>query len=183
VSVMLPRAIRLDPSDTFVFDPAATPGEWALSAAFLFAGVDPETLPRKARTALRAGFLGVESWGFSTLVTVTPATEAERAALEARLAAQLVAKLGAPDVATALPAAREEVAFAASLCAGHPEGMLLAVHRTVEQGQLRETFRTLRPRDARDGPPGHARAFLVVETDEDDAPPERVDLLALRGAP
>ena len=177
---LLPRTIRLDASDAFVFETAAEPGEWAVSCAFLFADADPDALPRKARTACRAGFLGVESWGFSTLAVVTEATEADRAALEARLAAQFVARLGAPDVDTALPAAREEAAFAASLCAGHPPGMLLAVHRTVEDGRLREQFRTLRQREARDGVAGHARAFLVVETEGEEAS-EAVDILALRG--
>jgi hypothetical protein len=178
---LLPRTIRLDASDGFVFDPAAEPGEWAVSCAFLFADADLDALPRKARTAFRAGFLGVDSWGFSTLAVVTEATEADRAALEARLAEQLVARLGAPDVETALPAAREEAAFAASLCAGHPPGMLLAVHRTLGGGRLREQFRTLRQREAKDGIAGHARAFLVVET-EGEGPGEAVDLLALRGA-
>jgi len=30
------RTIRLDPSDTFVFERAAEPGEWAVSGAFAF---------------------------------------------------------------------------------------------------------------------------------------------------
>ena len=30
------RTIRLDPSDTFVFERAAKPGEWAVSGAFVF---------------------------------------------------------------------------------------------------------------------------------------------------
>jgi len=30
------RAIRLDPSDTFVFERVAEPGEWAVSGAFMF---------------------------------------------------------------------------------------------------------------------------------------------------
>jgi hypothetical protein len=36
-----------------------------------------------------------------------------------RLAAQFVAHLGAPDVATARPAAEEEVALAEDLCRDH----------------------------------------------------------------
>ena len=35
------RTVALDPSDTFVFDPAAEPGEWAVSGAFRFWGDDP----------------------------------------------------------------------------------------------------------------------------------------------
>ncbi|MEJ2378941.1 MAG: DUF6505 family protein, partial [Pseudolabrys sp.] len=42
------RTIRLDPSDTFVFDPVAEPGEWAVSGAFAFWGGVPSTLEGKA---------------------------------------------------------------------------------------------------------------------------------------
>ena len=34
--ILLPRTIRLDPSDTVVFSRAAEPGEWAVPGAFLF---------------------------------------------------------------------------------------------------------------------------------------------------
>ena len=108
----LPRTLRLDPSDMFVFDRAAEPGEWAVSGAFVFANADPATLSRKARVALRLGFLGVASLGWSTLVEVA---EGNAEAVAHQLAHQLVARFGAPDLATALIAAREEVAFAASL--------------------------------------------------------------------
>src|SRR4051812_24743668 len=54
----LPRTIRLDPSDTFVFAEAAEPGEWAVSGAFVFWNRDPATLDQKQRVALRSGFLG-----------------------------------------------------------------------------------------------------------------------------
>ena len=73
----LPRTIRLDPSDTFVFERAADPGEWAVSGAFVFWDSDPELLEQKQRVALRSGFLGIESLGWSTLAIVTEATEAE----------------------------------------------------------------------------------------------------------
>jgi hypothetical protein len=52
-----PRTIRLDPSDTFVFERAAEPGEWAVSGAFVFWNRDPGTLGQKQRVALRSGFL------------------------------------------------------------------------------------------------------------------------------
>ena len=57
------------------------------------------------------------------------------------LAQQLVAHFGAPDLAAARAAAEEEVAFAASLC-DHPADTLIAVHRTFEDGEIREAFRT-----------------------------------------
>src|SRR3954452_21707004 len=81
-----PRTIRLDPSDTFVFERAAAPGEWAVSGAFVFWNQDFDKLGQKQRVALRSGFLGIDSLGWSTLAVVTEATEAERLAMIERLA-------------------------------------------------------------------------------------------------
>ena len=99
------RTIRLDPSDTFVFERAAEPGEWAVSGAFMFAELETDALEGKARAAFRSGFLGVASLGWSTLVQIVEAGEDERAALVETLAMQLQERLGAPDVATARAAA------------------------------------------------------------------------------
>src|SRR3954469_24116319 len=145
-AVKLLRTIRLDTSDTFVFDKAAEPGEWAVPGGFAFFNTDPETLSGKTRTAFRAGFLGTESLGWSTLVQVVDADEDGRAALVERLAATLVEQFRAPDIATARAAAEDEVAFAASLT-DHPAGTLVAMHRACEDGAIRETFRTLRSRE------------------------------------
>jgi hypothetical protein len=93
----------------------------------------------------------------------------------------LSAKFGAPDPATARLAAEEEVAFAASLC-DHASGTLLAVQRSVENGEIRERFRTLKPRDAAadaDRLHAHARAFTFHEVEGDIEPAEEVDLLGL----
>ena len=88
----LPRTIRLDPSDTFVFERAAEPGEWAVSGAFVFWDCrDPGVLNQKQRVALRSGFLGIESLGWSTLAIVTEATEADRQSAVDRLAMALQA--------------------------------------------------------------------------------------------
>lgn len=179
----LPRTIRLDPSDTFVFERAAEPGEWAVSGAFVFWDSDPASLGQKQRVALRSGFLGIESLGWSTLAVVTEATEAEREQVIARLAEQLMSKFGAPDVDAARAAAVEEVGFAASLC-DHPLQTLLAVHRSVEDGEIRESFRTLRPRSVEAGQDrlhAHAPAFTFHEV-EGDEPAEEVDLLGLTKA-
>jgi hypothetical protein len=184
----LPRVIRLDGSDAVVFAPAAAPGEWAVAGTFLFAGRDPDSLGRKERIAFRSGFLGVDSFGHATLVTVTPATAEERAAVVTRLAGHLVARLGAPGLAAALPAAEEEVAFAEDICRGHAVNALLALHRAHEEGgAIRERFRSLRPRDETAFSAGHLRghdrAFHLVETDEDDpAEGHAIDLIALRDA-
>jgi len=179
--VKLLRTIRLDPSDTFVFERAAEPGEWAVSGAFVFWNRDPATLGQKQRVALRSGFLGIDSLGWSTLAIVTEATEADRQAMVDRLAGQLLEKFGAPDVEAARLAAEEEVTFAASLC-DHPPQTLLAVHRSIENGEIRERFRTLKPREAAadaDRLHAHTRAFTFHEVEGDIEPAEEVDLLGM----
>jgi hypothetical protein len=137
--VKLLRTIRLDTSDTFVFEKAAEPGEWAVSGAFAFWASDPAALEGKARSAFRGGFLGVESLGWSTLVQIVEANEADRAGLVDILSQQLVRQFGAPDLAAARGAAEEEVAFAESLC-NQPQDTLIAVHRSCDGGEVRESL-------------------------------------------
>lgn len=177
----LPRTIRLDPSDEFVFDTPAAPGEWAVSGAFRFWARDTQALAGKERQAFRSGLLGLSSFGWSTLVVVTPASPAEREAAVALLARQLVVHLGAPDEATAWAAAEEEIAFAASLC-DHPENTLLAVQRSVEEDGIRERFRTLKKREDL---VQHSRAFDIVtlEDNDDGDAAEAVDLHAFMRGP
>jgi hypothetical protein len=127
----LPRTIRLDPSDTFVFERAAEPGEWAVSGAFVFWNRDLANLGQKQRVALRSGFLGIDSLGWSTLAIVTEVSEADREAMVERLAGQLLEKFGAPDVAAARLAAEEEVAFAASICDPPPQTLLAVQVRSA----------------------------------------------------
>jgi hypothetical protein len=170
------RTIRLDPSDTFVFERAAEPGEWAVSGSFAFWNDAAEKPEGKARSAFRGAFLGVESLGWSTLVQIVAASESDRAALVETLTQQLVAHFGAPDLVTARAAAQEEVAFAASLC-NHPADTLIAVHRTFEDGEMREAFRTLHPR----GDKKPMRVFSFLEVEGDEHPEDEVDLVALAG--
>jgi hypothetical protein len=172
--VKLLRIIRLDPSDTFVFERAAEPGEWAVTGTFVFSDADPARLEGKARAAFRAGFLGVQSLGWSTLVQIVEASDDDRRAAMGALASQLVAHFGAPTLEQAIAAAEEEFEFAASLC-NHPHDTLIALHRTVERGEIRERFRTLRPKDG----PKPLRAFAFLEVEGEAEPPEQVDLAAM----
>jgi hypothetical protein len=55
--VKLLRTIQLDASDSFVFEKAAEPGEWAVSGAFAFARDEPANLRGKARSAFRVYLL------------------------------------------------------------------------------------------------------------------------------
>ena len=169
------RTIQLDASDSFVFDRAAAPGEWAVSGAFAFFHRDIPALPGKTRAAFRAGFLGIGSLGRSSLVQIVDATKQDHADVVALLAAQLVEQFGAPDLASAREAAKEEVAFAASLC-DRPAGVIVAVTRSVEGGSIREAFRSLRP--AAQSP---SRAFDFVEiVAAEEEPEEYLDLATLR---
>ncbi|MBW8271433.1 DUF6505 family protein [Caldovatus aquaticus] len=169
----LPRTLRLDASDTLVFERAAAPGEWAVPGGFCFWDDDLAALSGRRRQAFRAGFLGLSSFGWATLVEVAEASAAARGAAVAALAAHLLAAYGAPDEAAARAAAEEEIAFAESLCRDHPPGTVIALSRTIEAGGgFRERFRTLHRRSA-------APVFAAVEEDEGEAPAERPDLAAL----
>jgi hypothetical protein len=172
--VKLLRTIALDPSDTFVFDVAAEPGDWAVSGAFRLCDRDPAGLTGKNRSAFRSGFLGVRAWGWSTLVQIVPATAADRRDLVELLAAQLVERFGAPDLAIARLAAEEEVAFAEQLCT-HPVGSLIAVHRAATDGEVRESFRRLKLREGA----GHSKAFSFMEIEDDVEPDSNLNLADL----
>jgi hypothetical protein len=169
------RTIRLDPSDTVVFDRAAEPGEPAVVGGFMFWDVDPATLAGKARQAFRAGFLGVESFGWSTLATVGSASALEREAAVAALAAAIRDRFGAPSLEAARAAAEEELAYAEGLCEGHEPGTVIALSRSVEGGAIRERFRTLKPR----GAPQSLPVIGLVRSEGEDEPAEAVDLVAL----
>jgi hypothetical protein len=178
----LPRTLRLDPSDTVVFDRAAEPGEWAVPGGFAFWDEDPATLSGRRRQAFRAGFLGLGSFGWSTLVEIAEAAPGERAQAVEVLAARILAEHGAPGPEAARAAAEEEIAFAESLC-DNPPGTVLALARSVEEGgTVRERFRTLHRREG--PPPDRDRlpVFRVVEVEGEDEPPEHPDLTTLHRA-
>ena len=169
------RTIRLDPSDALVFPRAAEPGEWAVPGGFCFWDDDIAALEGKRRQAFRAGFLGLTSFGWSTLVEVAEASAAERDAAVAALAAHIRAAHGAPDGTAARAAAEEEIAFAETLC-DHPPGTLVALSRSAEGGDVRERFRTLheRPREHRAFETLPVFAAIAVDGEEEE--PIRPDL-------
>jgi len=186
MAVKLLRTIRLDASDTFVFERAAEPGEWAVPGGFMFWGADPRALAGRERQAFRAGFLGLDTFGWSTLAVVVEATEAEHEAAIAGLAARLLADHGAPSLEAGRAAATEEIAFSAEL-AQHPVQTLVALHRTVTaDGSVSEQFRTFRAAEAKAAVamPCSAGAFAMVPDDDADAaaPSDDVDLAALVAA-
>lgn len=177
------RTIRLDPSDSFVYDRAAAAGEWAVPGAFEFWDRDVSKMTGRARQAFRAGFLGLTSFGWSTLVIAVDVRPQERAEALESLAQYLLRTHGAPDIDAARAAAADEINYAEKL-ALHPADTLIAMHRTVDQeGNIREQFRTLRPADAKEASlmPCSAGAFAIVEDEGAHAPEpgEEIDLAAL----
>jgi len=162
----LPRTVRLDLSDTRVFEKAAEPGEWAVPGSFAFAG-DPAGWSDKQSLAFRSAWLGTESFGFSSLVEVAEADEAAFFQTVERLARHFVEVHGAPDLASALPVARAEADYAASLC-DHKLHSLLVIERelvdadspgsTGGAARIAERFRVIAPPRE----PEHARIWQIV---------------------
>ena len=139
----LARTIRFDPSDLNVFPVAAEEGEWALVGTFCFADVTPDALNGKLRQAFSNGFLGVESFGFSTLVSVVSVRDGDADRLTELVASAFVERLGAPDMDVARAAAIEEIGFMAELCAQHKTGTLLTIQRELGDNGISERFRSL----------------------------------------
>lgn len=146
----MPRIVRLDDSDTQVYDRTAEAGEWAVTGTFEFWDQDLENLSGKTKQAFSHGFLGTSSFGWGTLVTIAEISPAQLAQVKENLATYLVSEHGAPDLKSALPAAREEIEFAASLCAEHDVNTLLAIQRDFDGSQITENFKVIRPPSAAD---------------------------------
>lgn len=156
-----PRTVRLDESDTRVYAAPSRPGEWAVPGAFTFLGIDLDQADGKTREAFRRGFLGTESFGWSTLVQVEEISLYEYTAVIERLASHFVDQHGAPDLDTARVAAREEAEFAASIC-DHPVHTLLALEREMGPEGIVENFRVIQP------PSGLDHERLKIWTIEDE---------------
>ena len=144
----LARAIHFDESDMRVYSSPARTGEWCISGGFEFSNWTEADLTGKPRQAFANGWLGVETFGRVTFVAVTTIEEAERDALAQALAQHFVDVYGAPDVDTALPVARDEIAHMIELCDEHAPNTLLTVARELTESGVRETFRMIEAQDA-----------------------------------
>lgn len=142
------RVIRLDESDLNVFETAADIGEWAISGAFAFSNWSEDDLTGKKRQAFANGWLGLDSFGRSTFVAVSPVTKGEVAALTDALAAHFAVAYGAPSPEVAHPVAAREIAQMQEMCEDHAPNTLMVVERTLENVGIREKFRVIKPRDA-----------------------------------
>ena len=152
------RTLRLDPSDTQVFDTPAPPGEWAVTGTFAFLADDPAAWTTKQKLAFKSGWLGLGSFGRATFVQVTVMPDAQFDDVVRQLAAHLFEHYGAPDMVAALQAARGECEDMAALC-DHPAGTMLAIERDVADAGVTERVRVI----PAEGDGQHARIWGVVE--------------------
>ena len=159
----LPRAVRLDQSDLHVFEQACEVGEWAIPGSFAYAGLDPTRLEGKAQLAFKSAWLGLTSFGHTTLVEIAEIDEAEFFATVERLARHIETVYNAPSFGHALAAARQELDDAAGLCE-HKLGTLLALEREPGAEGFVERFRVIEPARAGD----HARIWEILPDDQGD---------------
>ncbi len=143
------RAIRLDPSDKYIYEAAAMPGEWAVPGSFTLWDVDPDRLSGKALEAFRHGFVGTTTFGWTTLVMTDEIAPWELEQVTQQLTRHLLAHYGAPSEQAAREVAEQEVVFTRELCE-HPVGTYIAIERTNAESGIEERFRTVNQPDPLD---------------------------------
>jgi len=145
----LPKVLRLDDSDLQVFELAATPGELAVPGGFEFLQDSIEALEGKRLQAFSHGFLGITSFGRSTLVAIACLNSEEYQNAVNQLSVNIFLHLGAPNRSLALNAAREEIKYAESLCE-FEEGTILAINRVYTDEQIKESYQKFVPATSAD---------------------------------
>lgn len=138
------RVIRLDDSDTQVYEQVSEPGEWAVPGSFAFLDTNDESLQGKQLQAFKSGFLGTQSFGWTTLVEIAEIGDDEYQQVIDRLAAHFMEYYGAPHIAAALPAAGEEAHYAATICE-YPLNTLLAIEREFGEEGIVESLKVIKP--------------------------------------
>ena len=156
------RTIRFDDTDNNIFGIAAAPDEWAISGAFAFVDVDPDTLTGKEKQAFRNGWLGLTSFARATFVSAAEADGDAFQQCSERLGQHLIDVYGAPSRQEALAAATAEMEYIAEFCRDVPINTLFAILREFdEEGAIHEEFRIIEP------PTGlvHTKVWEVEEGD------------------
>ena len=143
------RTVRFDDSDAQVFALSAEPGEWAVPGSFEFLDTDPQQLDGKLLQAFNSGFLGIGSFGWSSLVEIADISDDEFQQVIDRLAQYFIQHHGAPHIAAALPAASDEAHYASSVCE-YPLHTLLAIEREFGDEGIVESLKVIQQRSADD---------------------------------
>ena len=157
----LARVIRFDRSDLNIFPQAADEGEWAITGSFSFADLKEDEITGKIKQAFANGFMGVPSFGYSTLVSVATAKDSDVDALTDQLVERFMTAYGAPSVDLARAAAEEEINFIADICHEHKTGTLLSLTRTMTAEGIRESFRAIAKADSC----SNQQLWTIVEDD------------------
>lgn len=139
----LARVIRFDRSDLNIFPLAADEGEWAVAGSFAFSRLAEEEIKGKTRQAFSNGFMGIPSFGYSTLVSVASAGAGDAETIAGHLVRHFVSDYGAPSEELARKAAEEEIGFIEDVCREHETGTLLSVSRTLCEDGIKEAFRAI----------------------------------------
>ena len=154
----LAKTLRLDVSDTHVFDRPANTGEWAITGTFTYIDSDPTEWSSKVKLAFRTAWLGIGSFGNSTFVQATEISTEEYNQTLQILAAYLIEKYNAPSQEAAEEAARQELEDMVKLC-DHPAGTLLTIERSLTEQNITEKTRVVIPSDG----PLRAETWTIVE--------------------
>ena len=142
------KTIRFDKSDLNVFENASEEAEWAISGAFEFSNDLNENLTGKRKQSFANGFLGLDTFGRSTLVSIVSIDESKKSLILDKLANYFIEKYGAPNLHEAKKVAKEEINFMIDICENHEIGSLMAVSRTLEDDGIHEKSRRLPKGDA-----------------------------------
>jgi len=158
------KTIRFDESDTNVFARAAEQNEWAVSCAFQFCDLQWDELEGKPKQAFNNGFLGLSSIGYSTFCSVARISPTELDQAQLHLARYLVEDFGAPSLAAAMEAAKEEISYVSQLCTEVDEGKVFAVQRKFNaDGRINESFHMVDVDADADEQCVHENAWVMVK--------------------
>ena len=137
-----------------------------------------QTLGQKQRVALRSGFLGIDSLGWSTLAIVTEATEADRQAMVERLAGHL--RRNSARLISSRACCRRRrgrvCGLADAITRRKPCLPCSAASRTAKSASASARSSRAKPQSDADRLHAHARAFTFHEVEGDIEPAEEVDL-------
>ena len=102
----------------------------------------------KIKQAFSNGFIGLPSFGYSTLVNIVNVKEEDLSYLRESLGKHFVINCGAPSKDIAEKAADDEINFMIDLCKSHELGSLLSVSREWSDEGIKEKFRNLPKADS-----------------------------------
>ena len=103
------KTVLLDQSDQKVFPITAKHGEWAVTGTFLFTDIDPTECSKKQQIAFRDGWLGIDTFGFSTFVQITTLSPDHKENVNRQLSTFIYETFAPPGMLYAIDAAKKEL--------------------------------------------------------------------------